>query len=347
MSKRKKVSIVIPAYNEEENIRPVTEAVVEEIEKNLPEYNYEILIIDNNSNDGTRPIIRELCKENKKVRSIFNEKNFGPDNSPYYGLLQSSGDCTILFCADFQDPLEMIHKMVREWEKGYTVVTAIKTQSQENKIVRCFRTIYYRLIKRISNTEIIEHFTGFGCYDKSFLDILRGLDEPIPFLRGVVAEFAGNRLEMPYEQQKRRAGKSHINFFVLYDMAMRSFTSYTKVGLRMATFMGFFVAVLSIVIGVVYLIRKLIHWDAFDMGIPVILVGMFFLGAIQLIFLGLIGEYILAINQRTMKRPLVVERERINFDVKEEEEDSVSTASANLQCAKNSAEMERNEEIYR
>ena len=235
MSKRK-VSIVIPSYNEEENIRPITEAVAEEIRTNLPEYDYEILIIDNNSQDNTRPIIRELCKENKKVKAIFNEKNFGPDSSPYYGLLQASGDCAILFCADFQDPLEMIHKLVHEWEKDFTVVTAIKTESKENKLVRFFRTVYYKLMKKISNTEIIEHFTGFGCYDQSFLQILRDLDDPVPFLRGVVSEFAGNRKSITYEQQKRRAGKSHIRFFTLYDMAMRSFTSYTKVGLRMASF---------------------------------------------------------------------------------------------------------------
>lgn len=321
MSKKKKISIVIPTYNEEENIRPVTEAVIYELNTNLSEYNYEILIIDNNSYDKTRSIIRKLCQENKRIRAIFNEKNFGPDNSPYYGLLQSSGDCSILFCADFQDPIEMIHAMVHEWEKGYTVVTAIKTESQENKAVRFFRTLYYKFIKRIADTEIIEHFTGFGCYDKSFLDILRKLDDSAPFLRGVVAEFAGNRLEMPYEQKKRRAGKSHIKFWVLYDMAMRSFTSYTKVGLRMATFMGFFVALLSILIALVYLAIKLIHWNAFDMGVPVILVGMFFLGAIQLIFMGLIGEYILAINQRTMKRPLVIEHERINFDLGENEDE--------------------------
>lgn len=313
----KKVSIVIPTFDEEENVRPVTEAVVKEIKDNLPEYDYEVLIIDNNSQDATRSIIREICAENKKVKAIFNEKNFGPDNSPYYGLLQSSGDCTILFCADFQDPLEMIHKMVREWEKGYTVITAIKTESQENRIIRSLRTIYYRLIRKISDTDIIEHFTGFGCYDKKFLNILRELDDPVPFLRGVVAEFAGNRLEMPYEQRKRRAGKSHIRFFVLYDMAMRSFTSYTKTGLRVATFAGFFVAMVSFFIGMYYFIRKIFNWDAFSFGIPAILIGMFFLGAVQLIFLGLTGEYILTINQRTMKRPLVVERERINFDNKE------------------------------
>lgn len=319
---KKKVSIVIPAFNEEENIRPVTEAVIREIEENLPEYNYEVLIIDNNSQDQTRAIIRELCHENKKVKAILNEKNFGPDNSPYYGLLQATGDCAILFCADFQDPLEMIHKLVREWEKGYTVVTAVKTESQENKLVRFFRTIYYRLIKKISNTEIIEHFTGFGCYDQSFLQILRGLDDSVPFLRGVVAEFAGNRSSIEYQQLKRRAGKSHIRFFTLYDMAMRSFTSYTKIGLRLASFLGYIVAAGSFVIAIIYLIRKLLYWDEFGFGIPVILIGLFFLGAVQMIFLGFMGEYIITINQRTMHRPLVVEHERINFDVEDENEEN-------------------------
>ena len=317
---KKKVSIVIPTYNEEDNIRPVSEAVVEEIRLNLSDYDYEILIIDNNSQDNTANIIRELCKENKKIKAIFNEKNFGPDSSPYYGLLQSDGDCTILFCADFQDPLEMIHKLVREWEKGYNVVTAIKSESQENKLVRYFRTIYYRLIKKISDTEIIEHFTGFGCFDRNFVDILRNLDDSVPFLRGVVAEFAGNRKSIEYVQQKRRAGKSHIRFFTLYDMAMRSFTSYTKVGLRMCTFFGFAVAFISVIIAIVYFLMKLLNWYEFDYGVPVILIGMFFLGAVQLIFMGFMGEYILMINRRVMKRPLVVERERINFEVIEDEE---------------------------
>lgn len=278
----KKVSVVIPTYNEEENVQPITEAVIKEILDELPEYDYEVLIIDN--------------------------------NSQYYGLLQSTGDCTILFCADFQDPLYMIHKMVREWEKGYKVITAIKTESKENSFIRFLRTRYYRLIKVISDTEIIEHFTGFGCYDKSFLEILRNLDDPLPFLRGVVAEFAGSRLSMPYEQQERRAGKSHIGFLTLYDIAMRSFTSYTKIGLRMASFFGYIVAFVSFLIAIIYFIVKLINWDGFGFGIPVILVGMFFLGGVQLIFMGLMGEYILAINQRSMKRPLLVEHERINFD---------------------------------
>ncbi len=317
---KKIVSIMVPTFNEEVNVRAIYEAVREEMRTNLPEYGLELLFIDNDSTDKTQSIIRDICANDKDVKAIFNSKNFGPDSSPYYGLLQTTGDCTILLDADFQNPPEMIHKMVREWEKGYKVITAIKTSSRENKLVRLLRTIYYKLIKRISSTEIIEHFTGFGLYDRSFLDTLRQLNDPVPFLRGVVAEFAGKRLSIPYEQQKRRAGKSHIRFFTLYDMVMRSFTSYTKIGLRLATFVGFFIAMISLVIALVYFIRKLVAWDNFDMGMAPVLIGIFFLGAVQLIFLGLIGEYILSINRRIMNRPLVVEEERINF----EEEDLIN-----------------------
>lgn len=310
----KTVSIVVPTFNEEANVVPLAHEIEKEFETNLPDYNYELLFIDNDSQDNTRLLLRGLCAENPRIKAIFNLKNFGPDSSPYYGLLQSTGDCAILFCADFQDPIEMIHKMVREWEKGNPVITAIKTESMENTVVRFFRTIYYRTIAKVSNTHIIEHFTGFGLYDKSFLDVLRGLDDSIPFLRGVVAEFSSNPLAMPYVQQKRRAGKSHIRFFTLYDIAMRSFTSYTKIGLRLATFLGMIVAGFSCLIALYYLIRKLIDWYSFDMGTAPILIGMFFLGAVQLIFMGLMGEYILSINQRVMHRPVVIEKERINFD---------------------------------
>jgi Glycosyltransferases involved in cell wall biogenesis len=310
----KTVSIVVPTYNEEENIRLLSEEVIRELGQNLADYDYELIFIDNNSKDNTRNIIRELCKNNPKIKAIFNLKNFGPDNSPYYGLLQATGECAILLCADFQDPIDMLPQMVREWEKGYKVITAIKKTSKENPVMRLFRTIYYKLIRKMADTEIIEHFTGFGLYDKEFLDILRKLDDPIPLLRGVVAEFGENRLEVPYEQQKRRAGKSHIKFFTLYDVAMRSFTSYTKVGLRLATFVGFFVALLSFIIAMVYLVIKLCNWYAFNMGTAPILIGLFFLGSVQLIFMGLMGEYIISINRRAMKRPLVVESERINFE---------------------------------
>lgn len=309
----KKISMLIPTYNELENVEPLSEEIIKEFAK-IPQYDYEIIFIDNDSKDGTRDKIRELCAGNKKIKAIFNAKNFGQNNSPYHGLTQTTGDCAILMCADFQDPIEMIPVLINEWEKGYKIVSAIKTTSKENKFVRFLRTIYYKLIKKFSEVEQIEHFTGFGLYDRSFLDVLAGLGDSTPFLRGIVAELGFKRKEIPYEQQRRKAGKTKNNFFSLYDIAMLSFTSYTKVGLRLATFLGLFIAFMSFIIAIVYLVYKLLYWDTFSAGMAPMVIGMFFLGAVQLIFLGLMGEYILSINQRVMHRPLVIEEERINFD---------------------------------
>ena len=310
----KKISIMIPCYNEEENVVPISEAVVRELTDSLPEYDYEILFIDNDSKDNTRPLLREICKNNPKIKAIFNVKNFGQFNSPYYGMLQTTGDCTICMCCDFQDPVEMIPKLVHEWENGYKIVCAIKTTSKENKIMRFLRTCYYKLIRKMSDVEQIEHFTGFGLYDKSFIGVLRNLKDPSPFLRGIVAELGYRRKDIPYEQAKRRAGKTHNNFYTLYDAAMLSFTSYTKIGLRLATFCGIGVGFVSFLVGMVYLILKLIMWDNFPMGMAPVLIGMCFLGSVQLFFIGLLGEYVLNINTRVMNRPLVIEEERLNFD---------------------------------
>lgn len=315
----KKISIMIPCYNEEENVVPISEAVVRELTDSLPEYDYEILFIDNDSKDNTRPLLREICKKNPKIKAIFNVKNFGQFNSPYYGMLQTTGDCTICMCCDFQDPVEMIPKLVHEWENGYKIVCAIKTTSKENKIMRFLRTCYYKLIRKMSNVEQIEHFTGFGLYDKSFIEVLRNLKDPSPFLRGIVAELGYRRKDIPYEQAKRRAGKTHNNFYTLYDAAMLSFTSYTKIGLRLATFCGVGVGIVSFLVGMVYLILKLIMWDNFPMGMAPVLIGMCFLGSVQLFFIGLLGEYVLNINTRVMNRPLVIEEERLNFDNSEAE----------------------------
>ena len=304
---------MIPTFNEEENVEAIGHAVIEEIEKSLPQYDYELVFIDNCSKDRTQELIRKLCHENDKIRAIFNSKNFGQFNSPYYGMLQTTGDCTITICADFQDPIELIPKFVHEWENGYKIVIGIKNKSKENRFIYFLRTCYYKLIKKISDVELIEHFTGFGLYDKSFIETLRNLNDPTPFLRGIVAELGPRRKEIPYEQQRRRAGKTHNNFYTLYDAAMLSFTSYTKIGLRLATFVGSIVAIISFIIGLIYLVLKLIYWNEFVAGMAPILIGMFFLGALQIFFIGLLGEYILAINARTMKRPLVVEEERINF----------------------------------
>lgn len=308
-----KVSILVPTYNEEENVKPLSEAIIREFETKLSDYEYEIIFIDNDSQDNTRKLLRELCKDNQKIKAIFNAKNFGQFNSPYYGLLQTTGDCTILLCADFQDPIEMIPQFVHEWEKGYKIVIGQKTTSKENRLMYFLRSCYYRVIKKFSDVEQIEHYTGFGLYDHEFIKVLKELDDPTPFLRGIVAELGFRRKNIPYEQQKRRAGKTSNNFLKLYDAAMLSFTSYTKIGLRVSTFIGFGVALLSFLIALVYLILKIVFWDTFVAGTAPILIGMFFLGAVQLIFMGLMGEYILSINQRVMKRPLVIEEERINF----------------------------------
>ena len=211
----KTISILIPCFNEQENVIAISRAIEEEIQKNLPQYDYEIIFIDNDSQDNTRPLIRELCKQNPKIKAIFNARNFGQFNSPYYGILQTIGDCTIPICADFQDPVEMIPKFVCEWENGAKIVAAVKSESDENKLVRFFRTCYYKLIKKISPVEQIEHFTGFGLYDRSFVEVLRNLKDPTPFMRGIVAELGYKKVILKYRQAKRRAGKTHNNWYSL------------------------------------------------------------------------------------------------------------------------------------
>ena len=309
-----KISVMIPCYNEEENVREIADAVISEIEGKLPNYEYELLFIDNDSQDRTREYLRKMCNDNKNIKAIFNAKNFGQFNSPYYGLCRTTGDCTIAMCCDFQDPVEMIPKLVKEWENGYKIVCAIKTSSKENKFIRFLRTSYYKLIKKLSDVDQIEHFTGFGLYDKEFIEVLRNLDDSTPFLRGIVAELGYKRKDIEYEQQERKAGKTHNNFYTLYDAAMLSFTSYTKAGLRAATIIGFLMSAISMVIAVVYLIMKLIYWDRFVAGMTPVLLCVCVLGSVQLFFIGFLGEYVLSINKRMMKRPLVIEEERINFE---------------------------------
>lgn len=309
----KKVSILIPCYNEEDNVIPMSQAIVNLFTNELPQYDYELLFIDNDSSDNTRPLLRQICADNPKIKAIFNAKNFGQFNSPYYGILQTTGDCTISMVCDFQDPIELIPRYLKEWENGYKIVIGIKSSSKENPIMYHLRSFYYRIIKKFSDTEQIEHFTGSGLYDKEFVQVLRELKDPTPFLRGIVAELGYKRKEIEYEQPQRRAGKTHNNFMSLYDAAMLSFTSYTKIGLRLATFLGVGCGIISFIIGIFYLIAKLVWWNNFSAGIAPITIGMFFLGSVQLFFLGFLGEYIMSINQRIMNRPLVVEEERINF----------------------------------
>ena len=312
----KKISIMVPCYNEVENAELMANSIKNVFAEALPDYDYEIVFIDNHSDDGTRDVIRNLCRNNPKIKAIFNVTNFGQFNSPFYGICQCTGDCVIPICCDFQDPVELIPEFIKEWEKGHKIVVGVKTASRENPIIYLLRTVYYKLIMKMSPVKMIEHFTGYGLYDRSFVDLIRQLDDPIPFLRGIVAEYGSgfNMTRYEYTQQKRRAGSTHNNFYTLYDAAMLSFTSYTKVGLRLATFLGAGCSGVSFIVALYYFIRKLIDWDNFAIGNAPMTVGVFFLGGIQLLFLGLLGEYILNINTRVIKRPVVIEEERINFD---------------------------------
>lgn len=312
----KKISILIPCYNEVDNVEPISFAVVNILQEVLSNYDYEVLFIDNCSTDGTREKLEKICEKNHKIKAIFNVTNFGQFNSPFYGMCQTSGDCTITMCCDFQDPVELIPRFVEEWEKGHKIVSGIKTSSKENSVIYFLRSLYYKVIRNMSETEMIEHFTGFGLYDKTFIDILRKLDDPIPFVRGIVAEYGHgfNRIDIEYEQPKRKSGKTHNNFYSLYDAAMLSITSYTKVGLRLATILGFISSGISLFVALLYLFMKLINWHGFQAGNAPIIIGIYVIGSIQLFFIGLLGEYILNINTRVIHRPLVVEERRINFD---------------------------------
>lgn len=312
----KKISILIPCYNEVENVEPMSFAVVNVLEEALAAYDYELVFIDNCSNDGTREKLEDICRRNKKIKAIFNVTNFGQFNSPFYGMCQTTGDCTITMCCDFQDPVELIPRFVEEWEKGHKIVSGIKTSSKENGIIYLLRSCYYKMIRNMSDVKMIEHFTGFGLYDKTFISILKELDDPIPFVRGIVAEYSSgfNLKEIAYEQPRRRAGKTHNNFYSLYDAAMLSITSYTKVGLRLATMLGFISSGVSLLVALIYLINKLLHWYDVQPGNAPMIIGIYVLGSLQLFFIGLVGEYILNINTRVIHRPIVVEEKRINFE---------------------------------
>ena len=309
----KKVSIIVPTYNERDNIENLVNTIKQLFGEKLNNYDYDIIFIDNYSEDGTRLVINEVCAKNTCVKAIFNVKNFGYLRSPFYGLMQSDGDCAVMMAADFQDPPELIEKFVNEWEKGNKIVIGIKNRSRENPLMYVIRTLFYKVIKSIAEIQHIDHFTGFGLYDKSFISILKQLDDPMPYLRGIVAEFGFKRKDILYEQNKRKKGKTKSNWWSLYDVGMLGITSYSKVVMRFATIFGFIISGMSFLVALLYLILKLVFWFSFPMGTAPIIISIFFLGSVQLFFIGFLGEYILNINTRVMKRPLVVEERRINF----------------------------------
>ena len=309
----KLISVVTPCYNEEQNVETLYRQV-KEVFKNLPGCQYEHIFIDNSSVDQTVHLLKQIAQSDKNVKIIVNARNFGHIRSPYYGLLQANGDAVILMVADLQDPPLLINDFISKWEEGYKIVTGTKTKSNENRIVFLIRKMFYNTISRISEANQIKNFTGFGLYDRQFIEILRNLDEPYPYFRGLIAELGFCRIEIPYTQPKREKGKTKNNFYTLYDIAMLGFVNHSKLPLRLSSFIGFTVALLSLLIAVAYFVYKLVFWKDFQVGIAPLVIGIFFFGGVQLFFLGIIGEYIGAIFTSVKKRPLVVEKERINFD---------------------------------
>ncbi len=308
----KLISIVTPCYNEEENVVEV----YNQTKKILVEsgYKYEHIFIDNDSSDKTVVILKEIAENDKCVKIIVNARNFGQLKSPYYAILQTKGDAVILLYADLQDPPILIKDFIKKWEDGYKIVVGVKKKSMENPIMFAIRKLYYSLIKLMAETEQIKNFNGFALYDRQFIETMRKIDDPDPYLRGLISEFGFSCAKIEYTQFKRKNGKSKNNFYTLYDVAMLGFVNHSKVPLRLAVFIGFGMSILSLIVGMVYLIYKLLYWDRFQAGLAPITIGIFFFSSVQLFFVGILGEYIGAIYTQVKRRPLVVEKERINFD---------------------------------
>lgn len=313
----KKISILTPCYNEEENVAVLCERI-RAVMKTLPQYDYEHVFIDNASKDNTVALIRKEIEKDPHIRCIVNARNFGHIRSPFHGIRQCYGDAVIQMVSDLQDPPEMIPALVAKWEAGHKVVVGVKNKSKENKLMYAVRSLFYNLISRMSDVEQIKQFTGFGLYDRQFVDVLRDIDDPYPYLRGLVAELGFDIATVEFEQPRREHGRTKNNFYTLYDMAMLGFVNYSKVPLRMACFLGFGVAIVSFLVALVYLIYKLIYWNTFSAGQAPLVIGLFFFSAVQLIFIGIVGEYVGAVHTQVRKRPLVIEKQRINFEDSED-----------------------------
>ena len=311
---KKKISIVTPCYNEEANVEELYRQVKAQFEKLSELYTYEHIFIDNASTDRTVEELKKLAAADKNVKIIVNAMNFGHIRSPFYGLCQATGDAAMLMVADLQDPPELIPQFLQQWEAGHRVVIGIKNKSKENPLMYALRTMFYKMIKKISETRQIENFTGFGLYDKTFIQLLRSIDDPYPYMRGLVAEYGGDLGEVFYTQPKRLHGKTHNNFYTLYDMAMLGFVNHSKVPLRMASFIGFLCSAVSLLVALIYFVYKLCYWDSFQVGQAPLVIGMFFFASVQLFFLGIVGEYVGSILTQVRRRPLVIEQERINFE---------------------------------
>ena len=312
------ISVVTPCYNEEENVRELY-LHVKSVLESFEDYTYEHIFIDNASKDRTVSILKEIAKEDGNVKIIVNARNFGHIRSPYHGLLQAGGDAVIMLSADFQDPPSIITDFIKKWEEGYKIVVGVKSKSEENRLMFAIRRLYYSFIEKLSDVKQIKNFTGFGLYDRNIVNIFKNIKEPYPYLRGLITEVGFEVAEIEFVQPKRKKGKTKNNFYTLYDMAMLGFVNHSKVPLRMATFVGFSVAIFSLLVALSYFIYKFIFWNSFQVGMAPIVIGVFFFAAVQLFFIGIIGEYIGAIYTQVKNRPLAIEKERINFDTDDSE----------------------------
>ncbi len=315
----KKISVTIPTYSDEKCVPVMYDRLTKVFAEKLPQYDYEIIFVDDYSPDNTREVIREYCAKDKRVKAVFNARNFGFTRNVFATMQYGTGDATFLLFSDLQDPPELLPQMVEQWENGKRVIIGQRTKGNENKLMYSMRRLYYFLMDKLSDSRQIAHFNGFGLYDKSFIDVLRQLDDPAPYLKGIVSEFAIEMSIIPYEQAASLRGKSGENFFKNYDVAMVGITSYTKILMRIATFVGAALGIFSALLALFVLFSKLFNWHSYPYGTATILIGVFFIGAVQLFFMGILGEYILSINTRTMHRPLVVVGEKINFDEDKQE----------------------------
>jgi glycosyltransferase involved in cell wall biosynthesis len=310
-----KLSVITPCYNEEANVLPLYEAVRAEIAK-LPEVeDYEHIYIDNASTDATVALVKTLCAKDRRVKLIVNNRNFGHIRSPYHALLQASGDAVVAMASDFQDPPSLIPDLFDRWKSGSKVVMCVKEQSRESAAMFVIRSLYYRLIGRLADIELTKNFTGFGLYDREVIECLRRIDDPYPYFRGLVADLGFPSAKVPFVQPTRKRGVTKNNFYTLYDLAMLGITNHSKVPLRLATMAGFAIAMLSFLVACGYMVAKLLFWDRFEFGFAPLIIGLFFFSSVQLFFIGIVGEYVGAIHTQVLKRPLVFERERVNFEM--------------------------------
>ncbi len=312
----KKISIVTGCYNEEDNVRLLYERISEQMQKYKNKYEWELIYIDNCSTDNTVKILKELAKCDKKVKIIVNSRNFGHIRSPHHAILNAFGDAVIFMVSDLQDPPELLPEFISKWENGFKIVLGQKNVSEESKLMYTIRKLFYGLLRNIvdDNTEQIKQFTGFGLYDKQVIDVFRAIDDPYPYFRGLISEVGFEKAIVRFTQPTRKRGITKNNFYTLYDMAMLGIVKHSKMPLRFATFIGFILSAISVFVAIFYLIYKLVFWSSFDVGIAPLIIGMFAFASFQLFVLGIVGEYIGAIYTRVDKKPLVVEKERINFD---------------------------------